>query len=63
MDTRKITLIIASIITFVLLSVGFSFTVTKNSYNPIEKQNQIVETTTYSLKIGPQLHQSEDEQK
>ena len=61
MDTRKITLIIVSIIALVLLSVGLSFTVTKNAYNPVEKQNKIIETTTYSLKIGPQLHQSEDE--
>ena len=61
MENRKIALIIVSIITLVFLSVGFSFTVTKNSYNPIEKENKIVETTTYSLKIGPQLHESKDE--
>ncbi len=63
MENRKITLIIISTLTLVFLSVGFSFTVTKNSYNPIEKKNQILETTTYSLKMGPRLQKSNDESK
>lgn len=60
MEYHKIILINESLIALILLSVGFSFTVTKNSHNLLKKQNKIVETTTYSLKIGPELTKSKD---
>ena len=61
MEYQKIILINESIIALILLSVGFSFTVTKNSHNLLKKQNKIVDTATYSLKMGSKLPKSKDE--
>ena len=63
MEYRKVILVIVSTIAFVFFSVGFSLSVTTSPHNPTEAQNQTVETTIYSLKMGTELPKSKDEQK
>ena len=63
MEFRSVILVIIIIVAFVFFSVGFSLSVTTSPHNPTEVQNQTVETTTYSLKMGTELPKSKDEQK